>query len=50
MPKVLKITTLQYLKKEVRVEVDCADKHQSFLQVGTIIFNGLGQACLKYSQ
>ena len=26
----------------------CADKHQSFLQVDTIIFDGFGQACPKY--
>ena len=25
----------------------CADKHQSFLQVGTVLFDGCGQACLK---
>ena len=34
--------SLQYLKKEVRDEVEFlhADKHQSFLQSGTIITDG----------
>ena len=27
-----------------------ADKHQSFLQVDTIIFDGCDQACLNYSK
>ena len=27
-----------------------ADKHQSFLQVDTFIYDGLDQACLKYSK
>ena len=50
MPKVFKIASFQYLfqylKKDVRDEVDFlpADKHQSFLQVDTIIFDGHGQA------
>ena len=42
---------MQHLKKEMSDEVDClhADKHQSFLQVDTIFFDGFGQACPKYS-
>ena len=37
---------LQYLSKDVRDRVDFlpADKHQSFLQVDTIIFDAYGQA------
>ena len=34
--------SLQYLKKEVR------DEHQIFQYTDTIIFDGCGQACLKY--
>ena len=56
MPKVLRVTSmqyLQYLKKELSYEVDVlhADKHKhkSLLQVDTIIFDGFGQACPKYS-
>ena len=39
MPQVPKITILQYLKKNLKVEVDFlpGDKHQRFLQIGTII-------------
>ena len=42
--------SLQYLKKEVRDEVDFlhADKHQSFLQGDTIIIDGHDQAVTKY--
>ena len=42
--------SLQYLKKEVRDEVDFlhADKHQSFLQGNTIIIDGHDSAFLKY--
>ena len=49
MPKAPKITSLQYLKKDLRDKVDFlpADEH-SFLQVDTIIFNGLGQVCAKF--
>ena len=38
--------SLQYFKKEVSDEVDFlhADKHESFLQVDTMIFDGNGQA------
>ena len=43
--------SLQYLKKEVRDKVDlCRDKLQSIHKVCTIIFDGCGQACLKYSK
>ena len=43
--------SLQYLKKEVRDELTfCADKHQSFLQVNTITFDGRSQAFPKYSK
>ena len=42
--------SLQYLKKELSVEVDFvrADKHQSFLQVDTIFSDAFDQACPKY--
>ena len=42
--------SLQYLKKEVRDEVDFlhADKHQRFLQIDTIILGVCGQACPNY--
>ena len=38
--------SLQYLKKEMSDEVDFlhADKHESFLQIDTVIFDGDGQA------
>ena len=41
--------SLKYLKKEVRDGVHFlhSDK-QKFLQVGIIVFDGSGQACLKY--
>ena len=44
--------SLQYLKKEVSDEVDFlhADKHESFLQIDTMIFNGNGQAFPKFSK
>ena len=54
MSKLLKITSLfislQYLKKEVRDKVDFlhADKHESFLQIDTMIFDGDGQAFPKF--
>ena len=40
---------LQYLQKKVRDQVGFlhADKHQSFLQGGTIIIDGHGQAFPK---
>ena len=43
-------TFLQYLKKEVSDEVDFlhADKHESFLQIDTMIFDGDGQAFPKF--
>ena len=38
IPRLFKITSLQYLKKEVSDEVDIlhADKHESFLQIGIL--------------
>ena len=44
--------SLEYLKKEVSDEVDFlhADKHESFLQIDTMIFNGNGQAFPKFSK
>ena len=40
----------QYLKKEVNdeVEVLCADKHESFLQIDTMISDGHSQAFPKF--
>ena len=42
--------SLQYPKKEVSDEVDFlhADKHESFLQIDTIIFYGDDQALPKF--
>ena len=42
--------SFQYLKKEVSDEVDFlhADKHESFLQIDTMIFDGDGQAFPKF--
>ena len=42
--------SLQYLKKVLSSKVDVlhTDKHESILQVDSIIFDGLGQACPKY--
>ena len=42
--------SLQYLKKEVSEEVDFlhVDKHESFLQIDTMIFGGDGQAFPKF--
>ena len=42
--------SLEYLKKNVKDEVDFlpADKHQIFLQIGTIILGVCGQACPSY--
>ena len=55
MSKLLKIFNkffipLQYVKKEVSDKVDYlhADKHESFLQIDTIIFDGDGQAFPKF--
>ena len=47
LPKITCFATfLWYLKKEVSNEVDFwhADKHESFLQIDTMIFVGDGQA------
>ena len=40
---------LQYLKKELSYEVDVlhVGKHESFLQVDSIIFDGFSQTCPK---
>ena len=45
------VISLQYLKKEVRDEVDFlhADKLITFLQVHTINLSGHGQACPNYT-
>ena len=42
--------SMQYLKKEMSDEVDFlrADKHESFLQINTMIFGGDGQAFSKF--
>ena len=44
--------SLQYTRKEVRDEIDFlhADKHESFLQIDTMIFNGNGQTFPKFSK
>ena len=44
------IQCLCNLKKELSYEVDFlhADKHESFLQVDSIIFDGFCQACPNY--
>ena len=53
MPKVFNnmyVVPLQYPKKESSYEVYVlhADKHESLLQVDSIIFNGCGQPCPNY--
>ena len=54
MPKLLKITILLLLynnKRDVSEEVDFflhADKHKSFLQIDTMIFDGDGQVFPKF--
>ena len=42
--------SLQYLKNQLSYEVDflLADEDWSLLQVGTVIFYGIGQTCTKY--
>ena len=42
--------SFQYLKKEVSDEVDFlqVDKHESFLQIDTMIYDGDGQAFPKF--
>ena len=44
------VISFQYLKKEVSDEVDFlyADKHESFVQIDSMIFDGNGQAFLKF--
>ena len=45
MPKVLKITSVQCLCNILkRIDILHADKHESLLQVDSIIFDGFGQA------
>ena len=46
MSKVPKITSLQYLKENVKYEV-FVDKHQRFLQ-NDIILGACGKACPNY--
>ena len=43
---------LQYLQKEMSDEVDFlhAGKHESFLQIGTMIFDGDVQAFSKFAK
>ena len=53
MFKVPKITSMQCLynisrKNLVMKLIFCMLKHESLLQVDTIIFDGFGQACPKY--
>ena len=50
MPKVPKITSLQYFKKEVKEKYDFLheDKYQSFLQAGSIVITGHSQIYQKY--
>ena len=44
------VISFQYLKKEVSDEVDFlyADKHESFVQIDSMIFDGDGQAFPKF--
>ena len=44
------VISLQYLKKEVSDKVDTlyADKHESLLQIATMIFDGNGKAFPKF--
>ena len=50
MPEVPKPTSLQYLKENVKDDVDFlpADKTQRFLQIDTRILDVCGQGCLDY--
>ena len=53
--EVTKVTSLQnpynISKKKWGMKfIFCENKHESFLQVDTIIFDGRGQACLNYSK
>ena len=52
MPKVLKITSFRYHKKEGMDDVYFlhTDRHQTFLQVDTINSAGYGQSLPKYSK
>ena len=44
------VISFQYFKKEVSDEVDFlyADKHESFVQIDSMIFDGDGQAFPKF--
>ena len=49
MPKVLKITSVHCLCSiSKRIDILHADKHESLLQVDSIIFDRFGQACPNY--
>ena len=53
MPIELKITIMQciwniFLRLSYEVDVLHADKHESLLQVDSIIYGGFGEACPKY--
>ena len=50
MPKLLKVIYLRYLLKEVNDEVEFlpADKHEIFLQIDTMIFDGDGKVFSKF--
>ena len=50
MSKLPKITSLQYLQKQVSDRVDLlhAYKHESFIQIDTMIFDGDGPAFAKF--
>ena len=52
MPKVHKITSLQYLKKNIKDEVDSlfAEKRQGLLQVDTIILGVCDQESPNYQK
>ena len=52
LPKIIFAISFQHLKKEVSDEVDFlhADKHESFLQIDTMISDGDGQAFPKFSK
>ena len=41
--------SLQYLRKSVKVSMK-ADKHESFLYIDTIFFDGNGQASPKFQK
>ena len=51
-PKNKFVISLKYFKKKVKDKYDILheDKHQSFVQAGSIAFTGHSQACPKYSK